>query len=100
MRLPRDEVRAKLPQIVIGVQASLAFLPKSRPTWQVEVYPMNVWQRLRAQRFLNRATVVRPSDYPNFMEACDLANPVPTYARLRTPIGLTRISRNKYAQGQ
>jgi hypothetical protein len=82
MQFPGNEICPKLPEVVIDVHAALASLPKARPSGKVEINPMDVGQRPRRQRSLDRLLIVRPGYDPDFMPAANLEHPVPTYSRL------------------
>jgi hypothetical protein len=54
MKLSRREIGSDLPQIIVKTDSSLAFFPKSDPTWHVEIDEVNIAQVYRGQRALNQ----------------------------------------------
>src|SRR5207245_28064 len=81
VKLSRKEVGPSLPQVIVGMHAPSALLPKAHPFRQVEVNPVHVRQSLLAQRILDVLPVRRTRDHPDFMLPRDLLHPVPSHDR-------------------
>src|SRR5580704_16920399 len=91
-------IRKNLPERIVGADATLTFLPKTRPARKIQVDPTHVRHGLRSQRFLDQRAVVGASEHPNVMETGCLLDVVPPDARLGTLAGLARVRRNENSQ--
>src|ERR1700675_2853542 len=95
MQLPRDEIGANLPEVIIKVHAPLPLFPEARPAGQIKVHPVDVGQRLFRQGFFDRRPVVCPRYYPDFVVLPHLLRPVPADTRLGASTWFTSVCGDK-----
>ena len=81
-QLSTNKVSTKLPKKIIEAHPSLSLFPEACPTWKVKVNPVHIRKRHASQEPLNHVAVILPGNNPDFVEARDLVNPLPTDTRL------------------
>ena len=97
VKLSHAYVGANLPEVIIKMNAAPVLFPEARPTWKIEVNPMDIGNGFLSQRSLDRRTIIFPSYHPDFVKTSNLSSPVPAHSRLRALFRFARVCRSNHS---